>query len=129
MRSCPRCGFRIPEEVRACPRCASAPRPIPRQNLTKAPAWELAVVLVFIALAIGTNLLAKQFVSAGVAALIVLGLLFRTGWAFWFAVVASLLGIPLSFYVFENPASIAITIGSDLLIAGLLISSKVRGAY
>jgi len=86
-------------------------------------------VLGLIALAIASNLLAKMIVPAGVASLMLLGLLFRTGWAFWFALVASLLGIPLSFYSFEDPVRIAIAIGGNLLIAGLLISSKVRGVY
>ncbi len=107
----------------------SAERPAPRQDLTRAPAWELAVVLCLLALAIGSNLLEKKFIPSAVAGLMLLGLLFRTGWAFGFTVFLSLLGIPLSFFSFEDAIRIAMAIGINLLIAGLLISSKVRGVY
>ena len=129
MRSCPPCGTRLSEEVRICPRCRPAAVSSPKQDRTRAPAWELAVVLGLIALALANHLLAMKLVPAVVSALMLLGLLFRTGWAFWWTVLATLLGIPLSFYSFQEPGPIAVAIACNLLIAGLLISCKVREAY
>ena len=130
MRSCPKCGMRIPETEPGCPRCRNERAPLRIPTATKAPPWELWAAMGFVGLGIAGNVLAMKILPAVLGATIVIGLLLRKGWALWWSVIGGLLGAVFGFFAFQGqPALIAVAVAVNLLVVGLLISCKVRDAY
>ena len=151
MRPCPKCESAIPEDAAFCRYCRStlnhsvaeaqpatkfstspseSPYSRPR-GARSAPvgAWELWVVVALQVLVIGTQLKYGKVVPAVVGLLILLGLVRRSTLTWWIVTFCNALAGVGYLIIAEGETRNFVIAGLNFLVAGLLVSCKLRGAY
>ena len=149
---CPQCDSSIEESSVMCRYCRSRVAVLPppaaaaaTAGPSKAPPpfevidmpaertgrpWEVWLVIGIIALNLVGNLTQGRFGGLVVGALIIAGLFKQSTGAWWFVTLVNILAAIVCFlFVSERGAEMLINGVSCLIVAGLMISCRVRGAY
>ncbi|HLF93856.1 MAG TPA: hypothetical protein VJB14_10355 [Planctomycetota bacterium] len=145
MIPCPQCASPIQEDSVICRYCRSqvkAPTPVGAVNRPKeefevidmprepGKPWEVWVVILVIVLNVSVNLIQGRIVGVLVGALIISGLWKQSGGAWWFVTIVNGLGAAILGIVgMSGEPLFLVDAGLCLVVVGLMISCRVRGAY
>ena len=92
--------------------------------------WEVWVVILVIVLNVSVNLIQGRIVGVLVGALIISGLWKQSGGAWWFVTIVNGLGAAILGIVgMSGEPLFLVDAGLCLVVVGLMISCRVRGAY
>ena len=146
MMRCPKCDSSVEESSVMCRYCRSrigeAPPPAAPARAVAAPAprsayaasggrpWEVWVVIALIALNIVTTLMEGRIGGVLVGCLIISGLLKQSNGTWWFVTVLNgIVAVVALCFVGSAGSNALIAAASCLVVVGLMVSCRVRGAY